>query len=174
MWHWLDRFRRRSYLRNNAKRIERLRRTGARIGDDCRIYSMSFSTEPYLVQLGNRVVIAAGVRFIPHNALAFHLRPKYPDLQVFAPITIGDETTIATNAIILGGAKIGKNCFINAGAVVQGTIPDDSIATGNPARVFGRVSDLLAELPNAPGRLDVYRLPPAERRDRIERHFGLK
>jgi acetyltransferase-like isoleucine patch superfamily enzyme len=174
MRHWIDRFRRRRALRGNADRIARLRHDGARIGNDCRIYSTSFSTEPYLVQLGDRVVVAAGVRFIPHNALAFRLRPQYPDLQVFAPIRVGDETTIATNAIILAGANIGRNCFINAGAVVQGTIPDDSIASGNPARVFGRVSDLLAELPNAPGRLDVYRLPPAERRDRIERYFGLK
>jgi acetyltransferase-like isoleucine patch superfamily enzyme len=167
---WL---RRRNPDSENRKRIERLRRQGVRIGQGCLIFSTSFSTEPYLIQIGDRVAIAAGVRFITHNALAFRLRDTYPNLQVFAPITVGDGTIIGLNAIILPGTVIGRNCFISAGAVVRGTIADDSAVGGNPAEVFGKVSDMMARLPDSPGRLDVYHLPPKERRERIERHFGL-
>ena len=174
MWNWIDRLRHPSVEGENRKRIERLRRQGVRIGEDCLILSSSFSTEPYLIQLGHRVGIASGVRFITHNALAFRLRQTYPDLQVFAPITVGDDTIIGLNAIVLPGTAIGKGCLINAGAVVRGLIPDDSAVGGNPAQIFGKVSEMLARLPDDPGRLDVYSLAPEERRDRIERHFGLR
>jgi acetyltransferase-like isoleucine patch superfamily enzyme len=168
---WL---RRRNPDRENRRCIEELRRQGVRIGEGCLILSSYFSTEPYLIQIGDRVAIAAGVRFITHNALAFRLRDRYANLQVFAPISVGDGTVIGLNAIILPGTVIGKDCFINAGAVVRGTIADDSAVGGNPAEVFGKVSDMLGRLPDSPGRLDVYHLPPTERRERIERHFGLR
>jgi len=170
---WMERFRRRRKENENRKRIQALRRQGVRIGEGCLIFSTFFSTEPYLISLGDRVAIASGVRFITHNALAFRLRPKYRDLQVFAPITVGDDTIIGLNAIILPGTVIGKNCLINAGAVVRGTIPDDAAVGGNPAQVYGKVSEMLLRLPDDPGRLDVYNLPSAERRRRIEAHFGL-
>jgi acetyltransferase-like isoleucine patch superfamily enzyme len=120
------------------------------------------------------VAIASGVRFITHNGLAFRLRQTYPDVQLFAPITVGDDTIIGLNAIVLPGTAIGKGCFINAGAVVRGMIPDDSAVGGNPAQITGKVSEMLARLPDNPGRLDVYSLAPEERRERIERHFGLR
>ncbi len=168
---WL---RRRDPDRENRKRIEQLRRQGVRIGEGCLILTTYFSTEPYLIQIGDRVGIASGVRFITHNALAFRLRETYPNFQAFAPISVGDGVIIGLNAIILPGTVIGKDCFINAGAVVHGSIPDDSAVGGNPARVFGKMSDMMAGLLDSPGRLDVYHLPPAERRERIERHFGLR
>lgn len=174
MWKWIHRLRPRSLEDENRKRIEKLRRQGVHIGEDCLILSTSFSTEPYLIQIGDRVAIASGVRFITHNALAFRMRPAYPDFQVFAPIRVGDDTIIGLNAIVLPGTVIGKSCLINAGAVVRGVIPDDSAVGGNPAHIFGKVSEMLARLPDDPGRLDVYSLAPDERRDRIERHFGLR
>ena len=61
-----------------------------------------------------------------------------------------------------------------AHAVVRGTVPDNSVADGNPARVIGRASLLLKRLAEHPGRLDVFDLPQNERRERIERHFGLR
>jgi acetyltransferase-like isoleucine patch superfamily enzyme len=168
---WL---RRRNPEDENRERIERLRGQGVRIGEGCLILSTFFSTEPYLIQIGDRVAIASGVRFITHNALAFRLRLTHPNLQAFAPITVGDDSIIGLNAIILPGTVIGKGCLINAGAVVRGRIADDSAVGGNPAAAFGKVSEMMARLPDSPGRLDVYHLPAKERRDRIERHFGLR
>ena len=57
-------------------------------------------------------------------------------------VRIGDNVTIGHSAIgmgaiVLNGARIGKNCIIGAGALVtQGTdIPDGSLAFGSPAKV---------------------------------------
>ena len=43
---------------------------------------------------------------------------------------------IGANAIILSGVMIGKNCVIGAGSVVTKSIPDFSVAVGNPAKVI--------------------------------------
>lgn len=54
-----------------------------------------------------------------------------------APVRIGAGSWIGDRVTVLAGADIGSNCTIGAGAVVRGTIPDNSIAAGVPARVIG-------------------------------------
>ncbi len=55
-----------------------------------------------------------------------------------APTRIGRGTLLAERVTVLKGANIGESCFIGTNAVVQGEIPDYSIAIGAPARVVGR------------------------------------
>jgi acetyltransferase-like isoleucine patch superfamily enzyme/glycosyltransferase involved in cell wall biosynthesis len=52
------------------------------------------------------------------------------------PVSIGEESHIGANSVILAGCSIGKRCQIGAGSVVTKSIPDFSIAVGNPARVI--------------------------------------
>jgi lipopolysaccharide O-acetyltransferase len=54
-----------------------------------------------------------------------------------SPIHIGEGTFIAERAAILGGAQIGRQCFIGANTVVKGTVPDHSIVLGVPGRIVG-------------------------------------
>ena len=51
--------------------------------------------------------------------------------------TVGDNTTVGMGAILLDGARIGRDCVIGAGALVTGgtEIPDGTLALGSPARV---------------------------------------
>lgn len=51
--------------------------------------------------------------------------------------TIGDNTLIGMGAILLNGARVGRDCIVGAGALVpQGMeIPDGSLAFGSPAKV---------------------------------------
>lgn len=53
------------------------------------------------------------------------------------PVAIGDYTFIGTGSIILPGSSIGRGCIIGAGSVVNGNIPDYSIANGNPIQIIG-------------------------------------
>lgn len=46
-----------------------------------------------------------------------------------SPISIGENTWIGSNSVILKGAKIGKNCVIGAGCVIKENIPDGHIVT---------------------------------------------
>lgn len=58
-----------------------------------------------------------------------------------APTRIGHGTLLAERVTVLKGSNIGKSCFIGTNAVVQGKIPDYSIAIGAPARVIGRTRE---------------------------------
>jgi len=51
--------------------------------------------------------------------------------------TIGDDTLIGINAVVLNGARIGRQCLIGAGALIpEGKeIPDGSLVMGVPGRV---------------------------------------
>lgn len=54
------------------------------------------------------------------------------------PIIIEDDVWIASNCVILAGAKIGKGTIVAAGAVVtEGEIPPYSILGGVPAKIIG-------------------------------------
>lgn len=56
-----------------------------------------------------------------------------------SPVAIGDNVFIGAGAIILKGVRIGENSIIGAGSVVTRSIPDNTIAAGNPAVVVGTV-----------------------------------
>lgn len=50
------------------------------------------------------------------------------------PITIGNNVFVGGHSTILKGSNIGKNVIIGAGSVITGTIPDNEIWAGNPAK----------------------------------------
>ncbi|MCI2057523.1 MAG: gamma carbonic anhydrase family protein [Oscillibacter sp.] len=52
--------------------------------------------------------------------------------------TVGDNTLIGMNSVILDGARIGSNCLVGASALVTGgtVIPDGSLVVGCPAKVI--------------------------------------
>ena len=55
-----------------------------------------------------------------------------------APVTIGRETWLGENVLVLPGVTIGKHCVIGANSVVNTSIPDYSVAVGAPARAIKR------------------------------------
>lgn len=55
------------------------------------------------------------------------------------PVSIGSGSWIGHGAIILPGARIGRQVVIGAGSVVRGIIPDHSVAVGVPATVVRRL-----------------------------------
>lgn len=120
--------------------IEHLRREGAQIGQDCSIVPQNLGTEPYLVKIGNHVTIATGVKFMTHDGGVWIFRQEIPDLQVFGPIVIEDNSVIGENAILFPGIRIGPNSIVGAGSVVINDIPPNTIAIGVPARPFGSVT----------------------------------
>lgn len=116
-------------------KVRFLRSYGIKIGNRCLIYTSNFSTEPYLIELGDHVVVSNGVKFVTHDGSGWILEDKHPNLDLFGQIKIGSNTFIGIDAIILANTTIGSNCIIGAGAVIRGTIPDNSVVFGNPARI---------------------------------------
>lgn len=57
------------------------------------------------------------------------------------PIAIHRNVWIAAGAIIVGGATIGENSVVAAGAVVTKSVPPNTMVGGNPARVIRVIAD---------------------------------
>jgi acetyltransferase-like isoleucine patch superfamily enzyme len=123
--------------------VEILRDRGVTIGRDCRIYSneMAFGPEPYLIEIGDNVLISGNVQFLTHDGGVNIFRKETKNIVGhFGKIKIGDNCFIGFGAIILPNVDIGSNCIICAGAVVAESFPDDSIIMGNPAKVIFKTS----------------------------------
>jgi len=157
----------------NDQRIRALRRQGVRIGRDCLVNTPFFSTEPYLVDIGDHVAISAGTHFITHDGSGW-LFADHPEMDVFGRIEVGSNTFIGLNCTILPGARIGSNCIIGSGAVVRGVIPADSVVFGNPAKVVMKTALMKELLVHHPHRLDTRSVPPREKEKILRRHFGLE
>jgi carbonic anhydrase/acetyltransferase-like protein (isoleucine patch superfamily) len=61
--------------------------------------------------------------------------------------TIGDNTLIGIQAVVLNNARIGRNCIVGAGAVVtEGKeFPDNSLIVGAPAKVIRQLDEAAAQ-----------------------------
>ena len=55
-----------------------------------------------------------------------------------APVEIGANSWLGVGAIVLPGARIGRNVAVAAGSVVRGEVPDRVLVAGAPARVIRR------------------------------------
>lgn len=55
-----------------------------------------------------------------------------------APVSIGPGSWLGAGAVILPGARLGRNVVVAAGSVVRGEVPDHAVVAGAPARVVRR------------------------------------
>lgn len=131
----------RFYMKKH-KPVEWARKIGVKMGDDVHLYGdIQWSTEPWIITLGNHVHITNGVQFITHDGGTLILRHLTPDLEITGPITIGDYVYIGTQSIILPNVRIGNNCIVAAGSVVTKDVPDGSVVAGVPARVIKTIDE---------------------------------
>lgn len=56
-------------------------------------------------------------------------------------VSIGEDSYIGINAVIVGNVRIGKHCVIGANSIVNKDIPDFSVAVGCPAKVIKRYNE---------------------------------
>jgi acetyltransferase-like isoleucine patch superfamily enzyme len=159
---------------SDKQKTRYLRGLGMRVGEKCHINTMAFSTEPYLVEIGNHVAIAAGTEFITHDGAIWCFREELKNADIFGKITIGNNVFIGNNCTLLPNTQIGDNCIIGAGSVVRGQFPENSVIVGNPAKVVMKMSiQKLLYLQN-PGFLRTQNLSGSKKTTIIKEHFGVK
>ena len=83
-------------------------------------------TYPQGIHIGDESYVASGAIILSHD----YCKSKHVDTF------IGKQCFIGSNAIIIGGAKIGDNCVVGAGAIVTKDVPSGCIVAGNPARII--------------------------------------
>ena len=85
------------------------------------------------VTLGNGCQIGHNVVFATLN---HYLEPEKRKMTYPAPIVLGKNVWVGSNATILQGVTIGDNAVIGAGAVVTRDVPANAVAAGVPAKVI--------------------------------------
>ena len=93
------------------------------IGEGCCFNRYCMISAHQEVTIGNRCMFGPGIKVFDNNHRHSPETGVSPVLTT-EPIAIGDGCWIASNVIILKGAKIGKNCVIGAGCIISGIIPD--------------------------------------------------
>jgi len=161
-------------LSSNEGQIKYLRKQGMKVGQNCLFATMNFSTEPYLIEIGNHVGISGGTMFITHDGAIWCFREELPNADVFGKIKIGDNVFIGSNCIILPNTVIGNNCIVGAGSVVRGVIPENSVIMGNPAKIVLNMSFQRFFYLQNPGLLQTKNMPASEKTQAIKKHFNIK
>jgi acetyltransferase-like isoleucine patch superfamily enzyme len=113
-----------------------------RIGDRCLIGKGSGVVGHQSVEIGDDV-------FTGHHVYITDANHGYEDTTQpigaqFAPprpVRIGAGSWLGHGTVVLPGSDIGRNVAVGAGSVVTGSLPDFSVAVGNPARVIRQFVD---------------------------------
>lgn len=150
--------------------VNYLKERGVKIGEKCRVESLNFGSEPYLVKIGNHVTVGANVQFITHDGGVWIFREEHPHIDVLAPIKIGNNVFIGINSIIMPGVTIGDNTVIAAGSIVTKNISSNVVAGGAPARIIKSVEEYKAKvLENS---IDTKNMAEAKKRLYLEEKFN--
>lgn len=113
------------------------RALGVRVGEGCRILSLTVSSEYELISIGDRVTISSDVLFITHDGAGWLVHDDQGRRHYWlAGIEIGSDVFIGARAVLMPGVRIGDRCIVGAGAVVTRSVPSGAVVGGNPARVI--------------------------------------
>ena len=107
-----------------------------RIGDRCVIGRGSHIVAHHAIQIGDDVYTGPYVYITDQNH--GYTDPEVPigrQMPRNTAVSIGPGTWLGAGAIVLPGARIGRNVVVAAGSVVRGEVPDRCVVAGVPARV---------------------------------------
>ena len=112
------------------------------IGDNCGLSGTRIAAAHH-IKIGNRVLIGADSiivdsNFHPINPTDRYKQPR-PASKPQDAVLIEDDVFIGAGCIILKGVTIGRGSVIGAHSVVSQSIPEMSIASGNPAKVVKQI-----------------------------------
>lgn len=134
--------------------LEDYLKMGMKIGDHCSIQpGVVFDySHCWLIKIGNNVTIAPQAYLLTHDASTKSLS----NYTKVGSITIEDNVFIGARALIMPGVTIGKNSIVAAGSVVTKSIPEGSIAAGNPAKIISLTNNYKEKIDQLMGRSKVY------------------
>lgn len=162
----LNKFKMLFYNSSNERKIKYLRKIGVKIGKNCSLYNSinNYSTEPYLITIGNNVTITSGVQLLTHDGGMRVLcnAGLVEKADKFGCINIGNNVFIGLNAIILPGVNIGDN-VVGTYSVVTKNLDSNGVYAGNPARYICSIEEYYNKNKD---KIDFTRgLPPKEKKE---------
>ena len=118
------------------------RHIGVTMGENCFIDTRGWSTEPYLITLGNNVAVTASVSIYTHGG-GRAARRQIPNFDTFGKVVIEDWAYIGSHSLIMPGVTIGEGALVAAGSVVTKSVPAGVVVGGNPAKYICTVEEFI-------------------------------
>lgn len=115
---------------------------GVKFGDNCFFATKNWSSEPYLIEIGNNVQITRDVTIHTHGG-GHVARERIPDFDLFGKVVIKDWAYIGAYSQIMPGVTIGKGSLVAAGSIVTKSVPDGVVVAGNPAKYICTVEEFV-------------------------------
>jgi len=149
--HYLRRIR---LLVDSGYYPEYLRKQGVRIGRNCVILYPSYidGRLPYLLEIGDDVVISLYVTILTHDAASAWAG----DLVKVGRVRINDHVFIGANTTVMCNVAIGPNAIVGAGSVISRDVPPDSVVAGNPAKLVCSMDQFKAKHRELGGRQPLF------------------
>jgi acetyltransferase-like isoleucine patch superfamily enzyme len=131
------------YWHHIASPLKYAKHIGVNIGNNCFISTRGWSSEPYLITVGNNVQITQNVYIHTHGG-AHVARTIIPKFDVFGKVKICDNAYIGSGSHIMPGVTIGAEAMIAAGSVVCKSVPARQLWGGVPASFICSIDDYIA------------------------------
>ncbi len=131
------------------------RKLGVKIGKNCRIGIENWGSEPYLITIGDHVLLSSQITFLNHDGSTWVFRemPEYKDVNKFGTIEIGNNCFVGWACTFLPGTKMGNNCILGAGSLLTKSMPDGEVWAGVPARKICTTQEYAEKCKNGQGRV---------------------
>lgn len=130
-------FKRLIYRIRGQYTVNQLRKLGLKVGKNFNP-QLGFELDPshcWLIEIGDNVTFGPHVQVLAHDASTCNLI----GYAKIGKVKIGNNVFVGAGSIILPNVTIGDNCVIGAGSVVSKSIPPNSVAVGNPAKILDSI-----------------------------------
>lgn len=137
--------------RTSRKRAEYIKKHNllGGIGEGCFWGPWLLPLYPKMIKIHNNVHVHKTARLVPHDMLNRFLLSCEPDAdfghrEKLGCIELMDNVYISMNVTVMPNVRVNKNCIISAGSVVTSDIPENTIASGIPAKPTGKFDMFMA------------------------------
>jgi acetyltransferase-like isoleucine patch superfamily enzyme len=114
-----------------------------RVGDGSYIGPQSLINVEDEVVIGRESAIGARGMVFTHGSFLPYTEGYFIKLN---GVTLGDRVWCAAGVFLSPGVEVGSNSFVNSGSVVTHSIPEGSVAEGNPAKVIYPMNKVKREM----------------------------
>ena len=118
------------------------RHIGVKFGKNCLIATKNWSSEPYLIEIGDNVQVTHNVSVHTHGG-SHIARKMIPNFDMFGKVIIKDGAYIGAYSQIMPGVTIGEGSLVAAGSIVTKSVPAGVVVAGNPAKYICTVEEYI-------------------------------
>jgi acetyltransferase-like isoleucine patch superfamily enzyme len=122
-----------------------------RIGEGTTFNQVGLSMhERGTMSFGRDCMLSTDIHMDPSDMHPIYDRATGERLNPPHDIEVGDHVWLGTRVLALKGAKIGSGTIVGAGSIVAGTLPENVLALGSPAKVIRENVVWIRDMEQAP------------------------